>query len=59
MFGALIKRKGGPATDLATREAEHPFAEMTCLRQLVTRALAAPFTLHRKVGHARSDSCSL
>ena len=26
--------------DLAAREAEHPFAEMTCLRQLVTRAFA-------------------
>jgi len=40
------------------REAGHSFAEMTCLRQLVTRALLLPFTPHRKHGLADSDFCS-
>jgi hypothetical protein len=32
-----------PSTqDLAAREAEHPFAEMTCLRQLVTSSTFHP-----------------
>ena len=48
-----------PTQDLVAREAKRPFAEMSCLRKLVTRALAHTAHPDRKAGFRGSDSCSL